>query len=254
MRMLARLLLLVLVSPPLLARAQDTPSVPSADEIVARMGARDAQRQLATEGYAGMRKYILENEGLHKHAEMIVRVNGDPDGTKHFEIVSEEGWKAAHKHVLRKMLDSEAETSRPEARAKARLNAENYDFQLVGVEGVGDRPAYVLELSPKRKEKYLFRGRIWVDAEDYALVRAEGKPAENPSFWTKSTHFVQNYGKSGPAWFPVSTQSATEARIFGTTYVNIEYFDYMPRASFSDVSFLTAGELFAASEASHGGR
>jgi hypothetical protein len=249
MRILALLLLLVLVSDPPLASAQDSPSVPSANEIVARMGARDAQRQLATEGYAGMRKYILENEGLHKHAEMIVRVNGDPDGTKHFEIVSEEGWKAAHKHVLRKMLDSEAKTSRPEERAKARLNPENYDFQMLGVEAVGDRPAYVLEISPKRKEKYLFRGRIWVDTEDYALVRAEGKPAENPSFWTKSTHFVQNYGKNGPAWFPVSTRSATEVRIFGTTYVNIEYFDYMPRASVPDTSFLASEQVVPASEA-----
>jgi len=243
---------LVLLACPLLARAQDTPSVPSADEVVARMGARDAQRQLATEGYAGMRKYTLENEGLQQHAEMIVRVNGDPDGTKHFEIVSEAGWKAAHKHVLRKMLDSEAETSRPGERAKSRLSAENYDFQLVGVEAVGDRPAYVLELTPKRKEKYLFRGHIWVDTEDYALVRAEGKPAENPSFWTKSTHFVQNYGKSGVAWFPVSTQSATEVRIFGTTYLNIEYFDYMPRASFPDISFLASGQLVPGPEAPRG--
>jgi MucB/RseB N-terminal domain len=243
---------LVLLASPLLVRAQDV--FPSADEIVARMGAHDADRQLAMEGYEGMRKYILENEGRHKHAEMIVRVNGDPDGTKHFEIVSEDGWKAAHKHVLRKMLDSEAETSRPGERAKSRLNADNYNFQLVGVEAVGDRPAYVLELVPKRKERYLFRGRIWVDKEDYALVRAEGNPAENPSFWTKSTHFVHNYGKNGPVWFPVFTQSVTDVRIFGTTYLNIEYFDYMPRASFPDVSFLTARDLFAASEASYGGR
>jgi hypothetical protein len=252
MKVIALLTPLVLLASPLLVRAQDT--FPSADEIVARMGAHDAERQLAMEGYEGMRKYILENEGRHKHAEMIVRVNGDPDGTKHFEIVSEDGWKAAHNHVLRKMLDSEAETSRPEERAKSRLNADNYNFQLVGVEAVGDRPAYVLELAPKRKEKYLFQGRIWVDTEDYALVRAEGNPAENPSFWTKSTHFVHRYGKNGPVWFPVSTQSVTDVRIFGTTYLNIEYFDYMPRASFTDILFLTAEDLFAASEASYGGR
>ena len=252
MKIIALFTPLVLLASPLLVRAQD--AFPSADEIVARMGAHDADRQLAMEGYEGMRKYILENEGRHKHAEMIVRVNGDPDGTKHFEIVSEDGWKAAHKHVLRKMLDSEAETSRPGERAKSRLNADNYNFQLVGVEAVGDRPAYVLELAPKRKERYLFRGRIWVDKEDYALVRAEGNPAENPSFWTKSTHFVHNYGKNGPVWFPVFTQSVTDVRIFGTTCLNIEYFDYMPRASFPDVSFLTARDLFAASEASYGGR
>ena len=250
MKIIALFTPLILLASPLLVRAQHT--APSADDIVGRMGAHDARRQLATEGYEGTRKYILENEGLHKHAEMIVRVNGDADGTKHFEIVSEEGWKAAHKHVLRKMLDSEAESSRPGERAKSRLNADNYNFQLVGVEAVGDRPAYILELTPKRKEKYLFRGRIWVDTEDYALVRAEGNPAENPSFWTKSTHFVHNYGKNGPVWFPVFTQSVTEARIFGTTYVNIEYFDYTPRASFIDHSFLTAGQLFQASGSTHG--
>jgi hypothetical protein len=250
MKIIALFTPLILLASPLLVRAQNT--VPSPDEIVGRMGAHDAQRQRSTEGYEGMRKYILENEGLHKHAEMIVRVNGDPDGTKHFEILSEEGWKAAHKHVLRKMLDSEAETSRPGERAKSRLNADNYNFQMVGIEAVGDRPAYVLELTPKRKEKYLFRGRIWVDTEDYALVRAEGNPAENPSFWTKSTHFVHSYGKNGLAWFPVTTKSVTEARIFGTTYVNIEYFDYTPRASFTGLSFLTAGQLFQPSESTHG--
>jgi len=252
MKILARFTPLLLLLNPLLSSAQDTSSLPNAEDIVARMGAHDAQRQLVTEGYKGMRKYVLENEALQKHAEMIVRVNGDPDGTKHFEIVSEEGWKAAHKHVLRKMLDSEAETSRPEARAKARLTTDNYDFQLVGLETVGDRPAYVLELNPKRKEKFLFRGRIWVDTEEYALVRAEGNPAENPSFWTKSTNFVQDYGKNGAAWFPVSTQSVTQVRILGTTYVNIQYFDYTPRASLIDISLLAAGGLSPTLEAAHG--
>ncbi len=173
-----------------------------------------------------------------------MQVQGDPDGTKHFEVVSEEGWKAAHKHVLRKMLESESETSRPEMRASTRLNLENYDFELIGTEMVADRPAYVLETHPKRKEKYLFRGRIWVDAEDYALVRAEGSPAKNPSFWTKSTHFVQIYQKNGSLWFPRSTQSVTEARIFGTTDVNIEYFDYVPKTTHAaDNSVVSAKEM-----------
>jgi hypothetical protein len=217
--------------PTSLAAADDSPPLPPAAEIVTRMGSRDLQRQVSIEGYTGMRRYVLENEHLHKRAEMLVQVQGDPDGTKHFEVVSEEGWKAAHKHVLHKMLESETETSRPEMRAKTRLNNENYEFEVVGTEPVVGRTAYVLEIKPKRKEKYLFRGRIWVDAEDYALVRAEGNPAKNPSFWTKSTHFVQTYQKSGPLWFPLSTQSVTEAHIFGTTDVSIEYFDYAPKAT-----------------------
>ena len=209
--------------------AEDSAPTPTAEDIVARMTARDSQRQSSIDGYAGMRRYVFENQKMKKHAEMLVKVKGDQDGTKHFEVVSEEGWKAAHKHVLHKMLESESETSRPEIRASAKLTRENYDFQLVGTEELTGRVAYVLEVRPKRNEKNLFRGRIWVDVEDYALARVEGNPAKKPSFWTKSIHFVQVNEKRGPLWFPLSTQSVTEAHLFGTTDVNIEYFDYAPQ-------------------------
>jgi hypothetical protein len=203
-------------------------ALPDVDDVVGRMLARDAQRQVSHNGYEGMRRYVLTNDHMHKRAEMTVRVNGDPDGAKHFEVVAEEGWKAAQKHVLRKMLESEAETSRPEQRTKSLLTTDNYEFQLTGTESVGERIAYAIDVTPKRKEKYLFRGRIWVDAEDYALVRADGNPAKNPSFWTKSVHFVHKYEKSGEFWFPVTTESETEARIFGATNLTIEYFEYKP--------------------------
>jgi len=238
------LLAALLLLPASVAAADQSPSLPTATEIIIRMGSRDLQRQVSMEGYAGMRRYVLDNQHFHKRAEMLVRVEGDPDGTKHFEVVSEEGWKAAHRHVLQKMLESESETSHPEVRAKTRINTENYDFKMAGTEIIDGRTAYVLEVSPKRKEKYLFRGRIWVDAEDYALARAEGQPAKNPSFWTKSTHFVQIYQKSGLLWFPRSTQSVNEAHIFGTTDVNIEYFDYAPKTAHApDNSVMSAKEM-----------
>lgn len=212
------------------AAAQQAP-MPDAKDVVSRMVERDAERQASLTGYSGMRKYILANEHMHKRAEMVVRVTGDPDGTKHFEIVSEDGWKAAQKHVLRKMLESESETSRPEERIKTRLCPDNYEFQLVGKEKAGERTAYAIDVTPKRKEKYLFHGRIWVDSEDYALMRADGNPSKNPSFWTKSVHFVHTYEKSGEFWFPVTTDSVTEARLFGTTNLTIEYFEYRPNAA-----------------------
>lgn len=215
--------------PALPALAQYLATNPTAEEIVNRMTAHDLARQSSIEGYAGMRRYVLENQNFHKRAEMLVQVQGDKDGTKHFEVLSEDGWQAAHKHVLHKMLESETESSRPEKRAAARLNSENYEFSLIGTELAAGRTAHVLEVRPKRSETYLFEGRIWVDAEDYALVRAEGKPAKKPSFWTKSIHFVQVYQKHGPIWFPLSTQSVTDARLFGTTDVSIEYFDYAPK-------------------------
>lgn len=225
--------------------ADDPGTLPTAEQVMSRMAAQDLERQSSIEGYAGMRRYVLENQNFQKRAEMVVRVKGDPDGTKHFEVVSEDGWKAANSHVLRKMLESESETSRPELRATTRLNFTNYQFLIVGTETVSGRKAYVLETKPKRKDKYLFEGRIWVDTEDYALVRAEGSPAKNPSFWTKSTHFVQVYQKSGPLWFPFSTQSITEARLFGTTDVHIEYFDYAPQSQpSSEITLMSSKEPY----------
>jgi len=216
---------------PILCWAGEEPNLPNASDVVAKMLARDALRQQSLSGYEGARRYVLVNDHMHKSAEMVVRVTGDADGTKHFEIVAETGWKAAQKHVLRKMLESEEEASRPEERLKARLSLDNYEFQMVGMEELDGRSAYAIDVSPKRKEKYLFRGRIWVDRQDFALVRADGNPAKNPSFWTKSVHFTHTYQKSGPFWFPSTTDSLTEARIFGATALKIEYFDYKPGAS-----------------------
>jgi len=213
-----------------LSVAQDA-ARPPVSEVIERMVQSDAQRQVQAQGYAGMRRYILENSGMQKHAEMVVRITGDSDGTKHFEILSEQGWKAAQKHVLRKMLESESQTSSPEERAKTRLCSENYQIRLAGTESVRDRLAYTIDVKPKRHDKLLFEGRIWVDQSDYALVRAEGNPVKNPSFWTKHVHFVHTYQKDGTFWFPLSTESVTDARIFGKTDLVIEYFDYKPNST-----------------------
>jgi outer membrane lipoprotein-sorting protein len=210
-----------------------TPQVPSKDanEIVAKMFAHDRQQETLTQGYEGTRQYVLDNDKFHKHAELAVSVKCGADGVKHFEVVAEDGWKSANKHVLRKMLESETETSDPAFRTKTRLTPDNYDFSMTGTAVVDNRLTYVINVLPKRNDKYLLKGTIWVDAEDFALVRVEGEPARNPSFWTRKIHFVHQFRKDGSYWFPVSTQSVTEARIFGSTNVTIGYFDYKPNSA-----------------------
>jgi negative regulator of sigma E activity len=235
---------LVLLSASLPLAAADNPEPPHVSEVVNRLVERDAQRQFSLHGYSGMRRYSLQNDHMHKQAEMVVRVTGDADGTKHFDIVSEDGWKAAHKHVLHKMLESEAETSRPEVRTKTLISPDNYDFQMLSSETIDGRLAYEISVTPKRHDKYLFQGRIWVDTEDFAVIRADGSPAKNPSFWTKHVQFVHIYQKDGPFWFPLSTESVTDARIFGTTDLTIQYFDYKPSASPVPDKFIVTASQF----------
>ena len=51
--------------------AQNSGTPPTAEEIVTRMAAHDVERQASIEGYAGMRRYVLENQHFHKRAEIL---------------------------------------------------------------------------------------------------------------------------------------------------------------------------------------
>jgi len=248
MKIRIAVILFLSLGPTTICRAQEAPIL-SADEVIAKLIDHNSQRDKLGGGYTGSRRYVLENHHLNKRAEMLVSVKCDPNGTKHFEVVSEEGWKSANKRVVRKMLESETETSQPQIRPTTSLTPENYRFQMLGNDSLDARPTYVIQVLPKREDKYLFEGRIWVDAEDFAVVRVEGKPAKNPSFWVHSIHFVQQYHKSGTFWFPLTTESVTDARIFGKTEVTISYFDYQPNSAAE--SSLSAKSVMDQIEANH---
>jgi hypothetical protein len=215
---------LLVAVPPVLTQPRD--SVPSAADIVARMAERDAERHTSFSGYTVLRRYDVVN--MHRHAEMLVRVVCTADGGKQFSILHEEGSGAIRNHVLRKVLEEEANASHRETRESTRIVPGNYSFEIVGKEVVDGRLAYVLQIDPKIKSKYLIRGRIWIDATDYAIARIEGSPAQNPSFWTKRVHFVHTYRKVGDLWLAASTKSVTDVRIFGTAELSISDFDYSP--------------------------
>jgi hypothetical protein len=200
---------------------------PNPDQVIARMLERDRALQLNLDGYTARRRYILENERHHKRAEMLVRVKCVKEGSKDFEIVSSAGWGIARNHVFPRLLAAETDASQPGSRERSRIIPENYSFQMAGTEVVNDRPAYVIAVTPKTSNKYLMKGRVWVDAEEYAIVRIEGQPAKNPSFWIKSVHFVHTYAKQGPFWLPLSDESVTDVRILGATDLKIEYFGYL---------------------------
>jgi outer membrane lipoprotein-sorting protein len=206
------------------ASAQNADPVPSARDVVAKMMQLDAQRQSELTGYTAARRYVAVNK--KRREEMLVRVSCDGGGAKQFSILSEEGSSSIRKHVFHKLLSEETEASRHGARNSSRLTPANYDFQVIGQETLETRPAYVLAVSPKTANKYLIDGKIWVDANDYSIVRIEGRPARNPSFWVRSVHFVHTYQKVGQFWFASSTHTTSEIRIFGDSELTIETSDY----------------------------
>ncbi len=201
---------------------EEQDSAVTATAIIRRMAQMNEARATALERYSVTRRYILDNIRFHKHAEMTVRMTYTAPGKKSFEVISEDGPGWIRNHVLRKLMQAEIEG----AHRDAQTTPNNYNFQLLGTETLDGRPSYLLEATPKTKNKYLFRGRVWVDCEDAAVARIEGSPAQNPSFWTTKVHFVHRYEKHGPYWLAGSNVSETEVRVFGPTNLKIEYFDY----------------------------
>jgi len=207
-----------------IASAQIGGPLPSAEDVVARMMQFDAQRQSELTGYTALRHYAAGNKS--RRAEMLVRVTCDSRGAKQFSILSEEGSGSIRKRVFHKLLSEETEASRHETRNSTRLTPANYDFQFVGQEKLETGPAYVLAVSPKTANKYLIDGKIWVDANDYSIVRIEGQPARNPSFWVRKVHFVHTYERVWAFWFASATHTTSEIRIFGSSELTIENSDY----------------------------
>jgi hypothetical protein len=216
--------LAILFSPATITLAQTGNPLPSAEDVVSKMTEFDNQRQSELPGYTAMRHYAAVNK--NRRAGMTVRVTCDSRGAKQFSVLSEEGSGAIRKHVFRKLLSEETEASRHETRNDTRLTPANYDFHFVGQERLETGPAYVLAVSPKTANKYLIEGKIWVDAKDYSIVRIEGQPARNPSFWVRSVHFVHTYQKVGPFWFASATHTKSEIRIFGSSELTIENSNY----------------------------
>ncbi len=200
------------------------------EDVVARLLEQDQVRQSQMGEYSVMCRYRLDNKS--RHAEMLVHWTRRADGVKQYEIISESGDGGVRGHVFHKLLDAEVDASKPAQRDRTRITPDNYVFRLVGEETVRGRTAYVLEVEPKIPAKYLTRGRIWVDACDYAVVQMEGAPSHNPSFWTKKVDFVQTFEKNGPLWLVSSNHSVTDARLFGLADLTLDYFDYeIPRSA-----------------------
>jgi len=206
----------------------DTPPNLSADVIVQRLMAANALRSQTLRGYRGKRVYHLDYRGLfgdHEAGMQVEATYSAPD-RKNFKVISQSGSKLLINHVLLKLLSSEQEAQQEQNRKELEISPRNYDFALAGTEHGPNGDFYVLGLSPKGKSKYLYRGKLWVDARDFAAVHMQGEPAKNPSVWVSHTQIEYRWAKIGGFWLPIHNQSETQVRMGGKAVLTIDYSDY----------------------------
>jgi hypothetical protein len=196
--------------------------------VVENLQRKNAQRAAALTRFEGTRIYRVQYRGFPSDhdAEMVVHVIFRAPSSKEFTVVSQNGSKFIGDRIFKKLLEGEQEAANEDNRRLSALSTENYDFSMAGYEDSPEGGRYILDLLPKTKNKFLYRGKIWVDAKDFAVTRIEAEPAKNPSFWIKKTDVSHKYIKVDDFWLPAENHSESLIRLGGKATLSIEYRDY----------------------------
>ena len=196
------------------------------DAITARMAQADDQRHASLPDFVATRTYVLRNTRMDRDAEMVVRVTYNRSQGKTFQILEATGVEGISKKVFQHLIDAEKEASKTDNRARGSIRPQNYNFELLGNDIQDGRRCYVLGLRPKMKSKYLFVGKAWVDAQDFAVAKLEGRPAANISFWVGKPLITQTWRKTGEFWMPAVNNSRSESRILGASELTVQNSGY----------------------------
>jgi hypothetical protein len=125
--------------------------------------------------------------------------------------------------VFSKILEAEEETRTRASKKEVDITPINYEFNLLGRDLCEGRPCYRLSLTPKHKTKYSLEGDVWVDGEDFAIVRIHGNPAKRPSFWTTNTEIDRTYKRVDGIWLTDHLESTSNILVAGHSHLKIDY-------------------------------
>ncbi len=192
-----------------------SPTGLTGDDIIRKMLERNRLRNEQLQRYSAVRTYEIRNLEGKVAAQAVVRVDYEAPDKKTFNKTSEKGSGIVRHLVFDRLIQSESETSAGREHHNSAITTTNYTFLLVGEEEAGPFHCFVLEATPKRKDKYLFEGKIWIDAEDFAIVKITGHPAKKPSFWINRADFVRQYQRIDGFWLPCRDETSVEVKMYG---------------------------------------
>ena len=192
--------------------------------IDASVNARDAEvvGYIVNEHYAVFRN----RDQVKPVAEMTVKTTYRKEVGKSYVVLSETGSEMFRKQVLDTILDNEKRMTEPANRATAVITSANYEMTLKGAETLDGRSCLLVSLNPKRDSPYLFNGKLWVDAQDYSIVRLEGVASRSPSVLTGPPQVTRQY--TNVEGFPMAThaKAVSNSWLLGQTTVKIDYTGY----------------------------
>jgi hypothetical protein len=188
-------------------------SPPKLDLILDSLERTEEQNPALSRPYEVTRQYKVFRAGDPKPvSEITAQIGFTPPDIKTFKITEEEG-NPRGKKIVNAILEQEIASAK--AGHKGAISRSNYDFAFLREQNFGAVPEYVLHIIPKRKEKGLLFGEIWVDAQTYHIRQIVGAPLKSPSFWINDLHITVQFAAVNGMWIPVSVDAIATIRFLG---------------------------------------
>jgi hypothetical protein len=183
-------------------------------------------RNAALVGYTEQRIYeVTDTAGKVRALERGQMEYHAPD-RKTFVTTSESGSGLVRRLALNPLIASEIEAASGKQHHDSAITPANYTFALLGEQQVGPYHCFVVRAIPKRSDKYLFEGTVWIDTHDYAVVRIAGHPAKKLSFWIERADFVREYQQIDGFWLPQKDETSVQVRMYGQKVLTIDHQSY----------------------------
>ena len=198
----------------------------NAAELFSRLKEHNGWQKAHIDRFSVVRTYTVEDDKGKTHAEEVVVMEYKTPGTKTFRTTSASGSAFIRGHVFKQLMKREAGRATGRHGRDSSITPNNYAFETLGKERIGSAYCFVVHAVPKRKETYLFDGKIWIDDQDFAIVKVTGHLVKSPSFWITSVDFVRQYQKIDEFWLPQTERSIAKVRIYGTRILTIDYRNY----------------------------
>lgn len=161
-------------------------------------------------------------------AEILVHTVYRKEIGKNYTILSQSGSSLWRNEVLGTLLDNEKKMSQPGNVEMALINSANYEMKLDPNprESMNGRDCLVLDITPRRTSEYLFKGKLWVDAHDFAIVQLKGTAAKSSFFLARAADVSRQYNEISGLPMALHAEAVSGSALLGETVVKIDYSDY----------------------------
>jgi hypothetical protein len=221
---------LVFLAPYTVASSRAAAQQPDIGSVVRGVDASVQGRIDRLAGYSVTEHYAVfrGKDDTHPAAEMLVKTTYTKQTGKSYEIVSQSGSSLWRNEVLLTLLDHEKRMSQPGNVQTALIDSANYEIKLDANprDRLNDRDCLVLDITPRRNSEYLFKGRLWVDVQDFAIVQLKGTASKSAFFLASAAEVSRQYDEMDALPMATHAEAVSGSALLGQTTVKIDYSNY----------------------------